>query len=63
MNNNFKDMDHALQTGMVIGHLQQCGVLAYPIHDSDGDYLPRIVLRGQPFGKAIIEVLPEVKEG
>jgi len=58
LNGNFKSDDHALKTGMAAMHLRQLGVAAELILDKDGNYTPRMILRGHPFGAVIIEVLP-----
>jgi hypothetical protein len=59
---NFKNDSHAYKTGMFIGHLQQKGMYADPILDTDGNYTPRIHIHGSPFGRLIIEVLPPEEE-
>lgn len=58
LNGNFKSDDHALKMGMVVMHLRQLGVAIEPILDDGGDYTPRMILRGHPFGAVIIELLP-----
>ena len=55
---NFKNDDHALKTGMFLGFLREKWGYADLVFDADGNYTPRIEIRGAPFGKVVIEVLP-----
>ncbi len=61
MNGYFKNDDHALKTGMFLGFLREKWGYADIILDADGSYTPRIEVRGAPFGKVVIEVLPSVE--
>jgi len=55
---NFKNDDHALRTGMFVAFLREKWGYADFVFDADGNYTPRIEIRGAPFGKVVIEVLP-----
>jgi len=59
---NFKNDSHALVTGMFIVFLREKWGYADIVFDADGDYTPRIEIRGAPFGKITIEVLPPEEE-
>jgi len=55
---NFKNDHHALKTGMFIVFLRDKWGYADIVLDTDGNYTPRIEVRGGLFGKVTIEVLP-----
>lgn len=41
---NFRDANHALQTGMLVGVLIKHGIRAWPMFDDQGDYTDEIVV-------------------